>query len=44
MDDRIHEYRPTSAGELLVGKASHHGRAWHAVAGDHVRLVVWFDS
>ncbi|MFI7079349.1 hypothetical protein ACIBO1_18815 [Micromonospora sp. NPDC049903] len=35
VDDRIHEYRPTSAGEVLVGKASHHGRAWHAVAGEH---------
>jgi hypothetical protein len=33
VDARIHEYKITSDGLVRVGKASSHGRAWHAVAG-----------
>ncbi|MEU6075077.1 hypothetical protein [Micromonospora sp. NPDC047074] len=35
VDDRIHEYKLTSDGPRLVGKAGHHGGAWRAVAGEH---------
>ncbi|WBB57197.1 hypothetical protein [Verrucosispora sp. WMMD573] len=35
VDDRIHEYRLTSEGPRLVGKASGHEHHWRAVAGEH---------
>ena len=35
VDDRIHEYKVTGDGLLLVSKASHHGKAWRAVAGEY---------
>lgn len=34
LDDRIHEYRVTEGEPVFVGKASHHGVAWRAVAGE----------
>lgn len=34
VDDRIHEYKLTSDGPRLIGKASHHGHAWRGVAGE----------
>jgi hypothetical protein len=35
VDDRIHVYKLTSEGPVLIGKASDHGRAWRALAGEH---------
>jgi hypothetical protein len=34
VDDRIHEYKLTDERLLYIGKASRHGNAWRAAAGE----------